>query len=219
MGCLVYFTCLTIKVELQEKLIDKHVEGRMTHLLRRLAGIGCITALTFLTRSYAQNPVPRESLHIPPHGPSLKGKRAGKFVLHDLSGRSISLEDYAGKPVVLNFWATWCPPCLQEMPWLEELSRKYAGSGLTILGLSVDIESNSATPEKIAAIVKRLGVTYPVLLSDNSLKPSYGPIDLLPETFYINRRGVIVEDVWGRTDKEMIERSIGEIVTLNGTPF
>jgi thiol-disulfide isomerase/thioredoxin len=96
----------------------------------------------FSTRSFAQHPASaKESLQVPPHGPSLKGKRAPNFVLHDLSGKSISLKDYAGKPVVANFWATWCPPCLQEMPWFEELSRKYAGSGLTILGLSMDIES------------------------------------------------------------------------------
>jgi peroxiredoxin len=189
------------------------MEGRMKHILKRLAVLGFIATLTFSTHSLAQQPAsPRESLHIPPHGPSFKGKRAPNFVLHDLSGKSISLRDYAGKPVVINFWATWCPPCLQEMPWFQELNRENAGSGLTILGLSVDSEPNSAVPEKIAATVRRLGVTYPILLSDESMRTLYGPVHLLPETFYINRKGVIVQDVWGHADKESIDKYIREIV-------
>lgn len=101
---------------------------------------------------------------------------------------------------------------MQEMPWFEELAKRYSASGLTFLGLSTDIEGQTASPEKVAATVKRVGVTYPILLYDGSLKAKYGPVHLLPETFYINRKGVIVEDIWGHTDKEMIERNIGEIV-------
>lgn len=185
----------------------------MKHIQKSFVVLGFIGALTFSTCSFAQHPASaKESLQVPAHGPSLKGKRAPNFVLHDLSGKSISLNNYAGKPVVVNFWATWCPPCLQEMPWFEEMAKKYSGSGLTVLGLSTDIEGQTASPEKVLATVKRLRVTYPILLYDGSLKAKYGPIHLLPETFYINRKGVIVEDVWGHTDKEMIERSIGEIV-------
>ena len=185
----------------------------MTHILKRFAVCGFIAALAFSTCSSAQQPAsPTEALQVPPHGPSFKGRRAPNFLLHDPSGKSISLKDYAGKPVVVNFWATWCPPCLQEMPWFEELAKKYSGSGLTFLGLSTDIEGQTASPEKVVATVKRLGVTYPILLYDGSVKGKYGPVHLLPETFYINRKGVIVEDVWGHTDKKMIERNIGEIV-------
>ena len=134
------------------------------------------------------------------------------FALHDLSGKSVALKDYAGKPVVVNFWATWCSPCLLEMPWFEQLTREYAGSGLTVLGLSVDIQSNSVTPEKIAGTANRLGVTYPILLPDKTIHTLYGPVHQLPETFYINRKGVVVEDVWGHADKEMIEKYTSEIV-------
>lgn len=187
-------------------------EDQLINNMTRLALIACITVLTFPTRFYAQHPITTESSHPPPHGPSFRGKRAGNFTLHDLSGRSVSLQDYTGKPVVVNFWATWCPPCLQEMPWFEDLSREYAGTGLTILGLSLDIETNSATPETIAATVKRIGVTYPILVSDKSVQLLYGHVPLLPETFYIDRSGVVVEDVWGHADQRMIERYISEIV-------
>jgi peroxiredoxin len=98
------------------------------------------------------------------------------------------------------------------MPWFEELRHKYSGSDLTVLGLSMDIESDSATTEKIAATVQRLHVTYPILLPDKSIHALYGPVPLLPETFYINRKGVIVEDVWGHADKMTIEKHVREIV-------
>lgn len=189
------------------------MEGRMTYILKRLAVFGFITTLAFSTVSFAQHAASaKESLHVPPHGQSFKGKRARNFLLYDLSGKPVSLRDYAGKPVIVNFWATWCPPCLLEMPWFEEFSRKYAGSNLVILGISTDIESESASPEKVAATAKRLGITYPILLSNGSMKALYGPVHLLPETFYINRKGVIVEDVWGHADKEMMEKYIREII-------
>jgi cytochrome oxidase Cu insertion factor (SCO1/SenC/PrrC family) len=80
------------------------MEGRMTHILKKLAALSCIATLMFSTRSFAQQPTPpKESLQVPPHGPSLKGIRAPNFMLRDLSGKSISLKDYAGKPVVVNF--------------------------------------------------------------------------------------------------------------------
>jgi thiol-disulfide isomerase/thioredoxin len=192
----------------------KPMEGKiMTHILKTRAALGCIAVLAFLTSSFAQQPASlKGSLHIPPHGPSFKDKRARNFVIHDLSGKSVSLKDFTGRPVVVNFWATWCPPCLQEIPWFEELTREHAGSGVAILGLSVDIESDSASPQKIAATVKRLGITYPILLPDKSIHELYGPVHQLPETFYINRKGVIVEDVWGSADKESIEKYVREIV-------
>ena len=185
----------------------------MTVIPKRYATLALIAALTFSTCTFAQRPAsPKESVQVSPHGPSFKGNLASNFTLRNLSGKSISLADYAGKPVVVNFWATWCPPCLQETPWFEELSKKYPGSGLTFLGLSTDIDGETASPEKVGATVKRLGVTYPILLDDGSLKATYGPVHLLPETFYINRKGVIVEDIWGHTDKETINRNIKKII-------
>jgi thiol-disulfide isomerase/thioredoxin len=146
------------------------------------------------------------------HGPSYKGRLARNFTLRDLSGKRVSLKDYAGKPVVINFWATWCPPCLQEMPIFQELSKQYASSGLTFLGVNLDVETGSASEPKVAAAARRLGVTYPVLLSNRSLTAGYGSIPMLPETFYIDRKGMIVDDVWTHTDKAGILAHIQEII-------
>lgn len=185
----------------------------MTVTLKRIAILGFMAALTLSAHSSAQPPPsPKENLQIPLHGPSFKGKRAPNFLLYDLSGNPVSLKDYAGKPIIVNFWATWCPPCLLEMPWFEECFRTYAGSNLIILGLSTDLEGESPSAAKVAATAKRLGITYPILRSNQSMKALYGPVHLLPETFYINRKGVIVEDVWGHADKETMDKYIHEIV-------
>ena len=80
------------------------------------------------------------------------------------------------------------------------------------MGINVDVETGNASQPKVAAMAKRLGVTYPVLLSDRSLTADYGSVPMLPETFYINRKGIIVEDVWTHTDKAAIESRIQEIL-------
>ena len=185
----------------------------MTHVLKTLSVLSLTAALAVSRRSVAQLiDSPREKLQVPSHGPPFKGRRAPNFLLSDISGKPVSLKEYVGKPVILNFWATWCPPCLQEMPWFEEFYRKYGGSSLIILGLSTDLEGESVSPVKGATTAKHMHVTYPILLSNESMRTLYGPVPLLPETFYINREGVIVEDVWGHTDKEMMEQYIREIV-------
>jgi len=185
----------------------------LRYILNKLLILALITVSSLSTRAFSLPPdSSKESLTVLPHGPSFKGKHARNFVLKDLSGRTVSLTDYAGKPVVVNFWATWCTPCQLEMPWLEEMSKKYAASGLVVLGLTLDIELDSATPQKIAATTKRLGVTYPIVVSDKSIHALYGPMHLLPETFYINKEGVIVEDVWGHPDKVAMESYISAIL-------
>lgn len=185
----------------------------MIPILKNAAIVGLIATLSFPAISFADGlDSSKNSQKAPPHGPSFKGQRAPNFVLHDPSGKPVSLRDFAGKPVIVNFWATWCPPCLQEMPWFEELNRKYAESGVNVLGLSVDAELDSASPQQVAAIAKRLGVTYPILFSESSVTSLYGGVHQLPETFYIDRNGVIAEDVWGHSSKEMIDKYIREII-------
>ncbi len=70
--------------------------------------------------------------------PQLKGKAAPPFTLMNLEGKKVSLADYKGKPVLVNFWAKWCAPCKLEMPWFEEFRQKYASQGFEILGISMD---------------------------------------------------------------------------------
>lgn len=172
-------------------------------VLRRIV-VGIIGGVLLTTPSFGLGLPPKQSLNIPPHGASFKGKHAPSFVLRDLSGKPVSLKDYAGKPVIVNFGATWCPPCLQEMPLFEKHRKSYSSSDLTVLGLSMDIYSDSATENKIAEVARRTGVTYPILIANKSVVSSYGSIHQLPETFYINSKGIVVEDAWGHADEVSI---------------
>ena len=117
--------------------------------------------------------------------PALQGKVAPAFALVDLDGKKVSLADYKGKPVLVNFWATWCGPCKLEMPWFEEFNKKYAGQGLVILGVAAD----DAAKPAIAGTAKKLGVSYPILLKDDKVEDAYGGVNYLPESFYVDRNG------------------------------
>jgi len=142
-------------------------------------------------------------------GASLKGKAAPAFSLVDLDGKKVTLAQFKGHPVVVNFWATWCGPCKLEMPWFEEMNQKYKGKGLIILGLSQDTGTDVAEITKAA---KKVGVTYPILQPDDTTPKLYGGVDYLPETFYVDTKGVIVEETAGAPTKDEIEADVKKIL-------
>ena len=142
-------------------------------------------------------------------GASLQGKIAPAFTLVALDGKKVSLAQFRGHPVIVNFWATWCGPCKLEMPWFEEMNQKYKGQGLVILGLSQDTGTST---EDIAKAVKKLGVTYPILLPDDSIPKLYGGVDYLPETFYVDSKGTIVDETAGAPTRDQIEANIQKIL-------
>ena len=142
-------------------------------------------------------------------GASLQGKVAPAFTLVDLSGKKVSLAQFKGHPVVVNFWATWCGPCKLEMPWFEEMSHKYKDQGLIVLGLSQD--TGTATDE-IAKAVKKIGVSYTILQPDDSVPKLYGGVDYLPETFYVDAQGKVVEETAGAPTRDEIEANVKKIL-------
>jgi thiol-disulfide isomerase/thioredoxin len=140
---------------------------------------------------------------------NLVGKTAPAFTLLDLSGKKVSLADFKGKPVVVNFWATYCGPCQEEMPWFESFTTQYASQGLVVLG--VDLE-DGVTKEAIEKASRKLGVTYPILLGDEKTGKDYGVGDYLPVTAYVGKDGNVVEQVPGGADsKDVIEAHIRKI--------
>ena len=123
---------------------------------------------------------------------ALKGKPAPDFQLTDLDGNSVKLADLRGKAVLLNFWATWCPPCKIEMPWFVDLQKQYGPQGLQIVGVAMD-EGNAH--DAVAKFAKEMGLNYTVLLGNDKVADQYGGVDALPTTFYIGRDGKIVTRV------------------------
>ncbi len=112
---------------------------------------------------------------------------APSLVLPDLDGKSVKLDDLRGKVVVLNLWATWCPPCVEEMPTLDGLAKKMAGRDLVVLAVAEDDDSSRVGPW-----IRERGFTLPVLLDGRGVVGSYFGITGYPETFIIDRQGKIV---------------------------
>jgi len=143
------------------------------------------------------------------HGPiklvgDVQGVPAPDFTLPSLDGRKVKLSDFRGKAVLLNFWATWCPPCKVEMPWFADLQKQYADDGLVVLGVAMD----DTEPATIAKFASDLGVNYQVLLGTDKVSDDYGDVQYLPTTFYIGRDGTIVDKMTGLLDRKEIESAV-----------
>ncbi len=150
------------------------------------------------------------------HGPlrmvgNVQGLQAPDFQLPSLDGTKVRLSDFRGKAILLNFWATWCPPCKVEMPWFADLQKQYGQDGLIILGVAMD----DSKPDSIAQFASEMRVNYPILLGTDKVSDDYGDIDSLPTTFYIGRDGTIVDKMTGLFDRKDIEEAVKK--TLNTT--
>ncbi|OGB95811.1 MAG: hypothetical protein A2Z31_04825 [candidate division NC10 bacterium RBG_16_65_8] len=135
-----------------------------------------------------------------------------EFILPDLGGTPIRLSDHRGKVVLLNFWATWCPPCRAEMPSMETLYQVYRGRGLAILAISNDVSGKSA----VEPFVRERGLTFPILLNpEGDVFAQYG-VRGLPTSYLVDRRGRVVSAEIGARDwssgaaRETVERLLPE---------
>jgi peroxiredoxin len=129
---------------------------------------------------------------------------ADDFYVKSTDGRGILLSSLKGKVVVLNFWATWCPPCRQEIPGFLELYDKYKSHGLEIVGLSVEKGKQS----EVVAFISSYKISYPVSFADSAMISDYGPINYIPTTFIINKDGDIVHKQVGSISSGQLEKII-----------
>lgn len=133
-----------------------------------------------------------------------EGFLAPDFTLDNLQGEKVTLSDLRGKIVVINLWATWCPPCRAEMPALENAYEQYKDSGLVVLGLNV---TNQDSESEVPRFVEEFGLTFPILLDrDGSVSALY-ELRGLPTTFFVNRAGIIRTVVVGGPMSETFFRS------------
>ncbi|MGB7190330.1 MAG: TlpA family protein disulfide reductase [Acidobacteriaceae bacterium] len=152
----------------------------------------------------------------------LEGKMAPNFTLKNTDGKKVSLTDYKGQAVVVDFWATWCAPCKIEIPWLAQFHTKYAGQGLQILGVSednLDMDDKAALEKEkkdIATKAVQLGINYPVLIDDANVSTPYGGVEGLPTTFFIDRSGKVVASTVGLVPREEIEADIQKALGSGG---
>jgi thiol-disulfide isomerase/thioredoxin len=140
--------------------------------------------------------------------PDFRDKPAPSFTLKSVDGKTVSLADYKGKAVLLNFWATWCGPCKLEMPWLITLQKKYATQGFTVVGISED----DGSTKEVTDFMAKMGVDYPVLMYNDQLNKAYGGIDYLPTSYYIGRDGKVVIESGGLISESEMEANIQKIL-------
>ena len=125
-----------------------------------------------------------------------KGLPAPNFSLPDLDGKMVSLSDYRGKVVLLNIWATWCPPCVEEMPSMEKLYQELQGEGLEILAVSID-ESGA---QDVLPFMQKHKLSFPALTDTKGTIKSLYQTTGVPESFIIDKDGILVEKVIGHRD-------------------
>ena len=132
------------------------------------------------------------------------GSKAPDFALPDLSGKTVRLSDFEGKVVILDFWATWCPPCRDEVPDFVRLQAKYREKGLAVVGLSLDAEG----AKLVRPFAEEFNVNYAMLLANEETTRRFGGIVGIPTTFVLDRTGRIVRKFIGKTDLKVFEETI-----------
>jgi len=175
-------------------------------LARRIATAGLASAANGTSRSraesnegdsemvirFASNPQP-----LPP------------FLLSDLDGDVVSTASWRGKVVILNFWATWCPPCREEIPEMIELSKRFKDR-LQIVGVSMD----DAPEDEVRQFTRNLGIDYPIVMGSGALSREYGGVPALPTTFVANTEGRIVQKHEGLYPIDMYDSEIRSLLGM-----
>lgn len=134
-------------------------------------------------------------------------RTAPSFAVRTLDGKTFRLHEHRGRPVVLDFWATWCGPCRASMPHLGTIQERYQAEGLVVLGLSVDEDG----PAAVKRFGERLRIRFRLAMADEKLLDQYGPIRQIPTTFFINRRGEVVRRTVGYLDAETLDEYVREL--------
>lgn len=137
------------------------------------------------------------------------GDEAPAFSLRTLDGEVFRLEAHRGEVVVLNFWATWCPPCRREIPGFVSLQKDLGDEGLQFVGVALE---RSAGPEEVRAFADKMGINYPIGLGDGSIATKYGGVRGLPKTFIIGPGGTIQGHIPGMATESMLRPGLERLL-------
>ncbi len=168
-----------------------------------LAGCGKSASTEVSTKSSTPVTPPVLTASLPKLG------AAPAWKLQDVNGSVVSSEQFKGKVVVIDFWATWCPPCRAEIPGYTELQKKYGKDGFVIIGVSLD----QGGPEVVKPFAAKMGINYPLVMADESVQTLFGGIEAIPTTFIIDRDGQIRDRKVGAEETEAYEKKIASVLS------
>ena len=170
---------------------------------RRLPGL---KAVAWVAATLAAAALLWTLVTVGPSGRDTAAREAPDFSFPDVKGRPTALSDFRGKVVLLDFWATWCEPCLEEMPDLARFYETHKASSFTIVGVAMDAEGAPV----VAPFVRQNGISYPILVSGGDLPDGY-PIPGFPSAFLIDKNGLIVRRYLGPKSYEELERDLAQL--------
>jgi thiol-disulfide isomerase/thioredoxin len=173
--------------------VIKHV--RVTRLLGVAAAL--LLAVGFFRGSVVRA---AEASIIPPTAPAWK--------ITDLNGHEIGAAQLTGKVVIVDFWATWCVPCIGEIPGYIELQKKYEAEGLVIVGISLDQKG----PDHVRKFAEAKGMNYHIAMADDSVVEAFGGIEAIPTTFLIDRTGHVIHRKQGAMASGEYEKLVKQAV-------
>jgi cytochrome c biogenesis protein CcmG/thiol:disulfide interchange protein DsbE len=137
-----------------------------------------------------------------------KRQKAPNFSLQTQNGKVIELSKLTGKVVLVNFWATWCPPCRAEIPDFIEVYNTYKSKGFEIVGIALDEDGWS----KVAPYIEKAKMNYPIVLGSAKVVQQYGGIEAIPTTFIVDKKGYIVASQVGLVSKELLEQKLKSLL-------
>lgn len=137
------------------------------------------------------------------------GDTAPAFILKDVAGKEVSLEDYRGQVVLLHFWATWCSTCRYELPSIERLSKEFEGEGFAVISVLIQ---EGAPAKALAEIERSIPISFPVLVDDTGQIADQFEVWGVPETFVIDRSGVILRRISQAIDEEGVRLYIKDLL-------
>ncbi len=144
----------------------------------------------------------------PPENPSERPRRAPDFALQDVAGRPVRLSDFDGQVRLVDFWATWCAPCREEIPVFNQLQRDYGDRGFKLLAIAMDERPDKVVPP----FVEEYRIGYSVLLGTEEVAEAYGPILGYPTKFLVDRQGRIAASFIGPVPKSVLETRIRSLL-------